>query len=107
MAHRTTGTNCRKIDGFLTKLKSRLLARVALRIFAAPDADARQHGWQITITNDGLGRIYRDPRFDRLRTCPACKGHGRYPRDTICSTCDGTGRIVLDQGVPQPGRGQP
>jgi hypothetical protein len=56
MPHRTTCTNCRKIDGFLPKLKSHLLARVAQRIFAAPDADARRHGWQITITNDGRGR---------------------------------------------------
>ena len=57
MPHRTTCTNCHKIGGFLRKLKSHLLARVTLRVFAAPDADARRHGWQITVTNDGRGRI--------------------------------------------------
>jgi hypothetical protein len=106
MAHRTTCTNWCKIDSFLPKLKSRL-ARIAQRIFSAPDADARRHGWQITITNDGLGRSYRDPRFDRLRACSACEGQGCYPRDTICSVCDGAGRIRLNPGVPQPGRGRP
>ncbi len=106
MAHRTTRTNCCKIDSLLRKLKSRL-ARIAQRIFAAPDADARRHGWQVTITNVGWGRSYRDPRFDRLLTCSACKGQGCYPGDTICSICDGTGRIVLDPAVSQPRRGLP
>jgi hypothetical protein len=106
MAHRTTRTNYCKIDSFLPKLKSRL-AGIAQRIFAAPDADARLHGWQVTITNDGWGRSYRDPRFDRLLACSACKGQGCCPRDTTCPVCNGTGRIVLDPAVSEPGRGLP
>jgi hypothetical protein len=108
MAHRTTCTNCCKTDGFLPKLKNRL-ARIAQGIFAAPDADARRHGWQVTSTRGGFDRQYRDPRFDRLRACSACKGQGYYSGDgTICSACHGTGRIVLDQTtLSERRRGQP
>ena len=41
-------------------------ARLTERLFAEPDARARRHGWQVTPTQGGFGRRYRDPRFDRL-----------------------------------------
>ena len=34
------------------------------RLHAAEDARARQRGWQITRTPSGVGRLYRDPRWD-------------------------------------------
>lgn len=34
------------------------------RVFAANDAQARVSGWQINPIQGGLGRRYRDPRFD-------------------------------------------
>jgi hypothetical protein len=37
------------------------------RIFAGPDARARQHGWSVEIRPGGVSRRYRDPRFDSLR----------------------------------------
>jgi hypothetical protein len=37
------------------------------RIFAEPDARARQHGWSVEVRHGGMSRRYRDPRFDSLR----------------------------------------
>ena len=36
------------------------------RLFAADDARAERHGWQIGVGPGGLSRSYRDPRFDNL-----------------------------------------
>jgi hypothetical protein len=38
------------------------------RIFAEPDARARQHGWSVEIQHGGMSRRYHDPRFDSRRT---------------------------------------
>ena len=107
MPHRTTRSDHCKISSFLPKLKTRLSA-IARQVFAVPDADARRHGWQITVTHGGFGRRYRDPRFDYLVSCTGCSGRGRNPHHSICPTCGGTGRVVLDAAaVPRPRRGQP
>ena len=107
MPHRTTRSDHCKIYGFLLKLKSRLSA-IAQQVFAGPDADARRHGWQVTVTHGGFGRSYRDARFDYLVPCMACNGRGYNPRGTTCSACHGTGRIVLDSAaVSRPEQGQP
>ena len=42
------------------------LRRFAGRRFAMTDAEAHWWGWQITETSGGLGRRYRDRRFDTL-----------------------------------------
>jgi hypothetical protein len=47
------------------------LRRIGDQLFAAQDTRARQRGWQITRQQNGLGRVYRDPRFDLLTTRPA------------------------------------
>jgi DnaJ-class molecular chaperone len=107
MPHRSTHTDHRKIDTFLLKLKGPL-AGIAQRVFAASDADARRHGWQVTITRGGFGRTYRDPRFDYLVECTACNGRGCKPGNTTCSPCHATGRIVLDPAaLSRSRRGQP
>jgi hypothetical protein len=41
-------------------------------LFAGPDARARDHGWQVSVIQGGLGRRYRDPRFDRF--CAPARG---------------------------------
>ena len=71
------------------------LRRVGDLLFARADAAAHERGWQITVRYHGLGRAYRDPRFDRLVTCRFCCGRGRIGRDeTYCRPCRGTGRAV-------------
>jgi hypothetical protein len=48
------------------------LARAGQRLFTGSDTRARNHGWQISLIHGGLGRRYRDPRFDALVRGPAC-----------------------------------
>jgi hypothetical protein len=66
---------------------------VGTRLFAANDREAARHGWQITQLQGGLGRSYRDPRFDTLIGCPRCGGNGTRGRD-LCGHCGGTGRTT-------------
>ena len=51
--------------------------RLGDRLFAMNDAEAYWRDWQITRTHGGLGRRYRDPRFDTLAECSKCRGAGR------------------------------
>jgi hypothetical protein len=65
MANGTTHTNHDKILSFLRNVTASRAA-LAGRVFATSDAVARQYGWHVTFTQGGLGRRYRDPRFDTL-----------------------------------------
>jgi len=51
------------VRGALDRL-ARFLRRLGDRWFAANDAEAHWREWQITKTSGGLGRRYRDTRFD-------------------------------------------
>ena len=73
-----------------------LLRRWGDRWFAMNDTEAHWWGWQITKTLGGLGRRYRDIRFDRLAACLRCAGAGVWT-DTPCGPCLGTGRITLEE----------
>ena len=50
--------------------------RLGARLFAMNDTEAYWRSWQITKTQGGLGRSYRDPRFGTLAECPRCHGAG-------------------------------
>jgi len=65
-------------------------------LFARNDDEASWWGWQITKTRGGLGRRYRDPRFDTLAACARCAGAG-VAADAPCEPCLGTGRITLGE----------
>lgn len=71
--------------------------RICDRLFAADDARARGRGWQVAVRHGGLGRRYRDPRFDLLVTCTECDGAGVDGDDRPCRRCPGTGRLALDR----------
>lgn len=51
--------------------------RLGDRLFVMNDTEAYWRSWQTTRTHGGLGRRYRDPRFDTLAECPTCLGTGR------------------------------
>ena len=70
--------------------------RLGDRLFAMNDAEAYWRNWQITRTHGGLGRRYRDPRFDTLAECPKCRGAGATG-DQPCPPCLGTGRVALGE----------
>jgi len=61
--------------------------RAGRRLFAVNDAEAGWHRWQVTETLGGLGRRYRDARFDALRTDPALR------RDEIGGSADPSGTV--------------
>lgn len=67
MPHRTTQpTHSGKAPGPpLTWVKAACMI-IGRRLHAVPDAIASRLDWQVTPTQWGLGREYRDPRFDRL-----------------------------------------
>jgi len=107
MPHRTTRTDLSKLWKLpITWLKASLAA-LPQRWFAASDASARQYGWQVTSTHCGLGRRYRDPRFDTLAACECCCG-GITASGNSCQRCTGTGRIIVrpaDEPPASPPRG--
>jgi hypothetical protein len=72
------------------------LRRWGDRRFAMNDTEAYWWGWQITKTRGGLGRRYRDPRFDALAACTRCTGAG-VRADAPCGPCLGTGRVSLGE----------
>ena len=72
------------------------LRRHGDRWFSMSDNEAYWRGWQITKTRAGLGRCYRDPRFDTLAACARCGGAGVYA-DAPCRPCLGTGRVTLGE----------
>lgn len=86
---------------------ARLIRQVGDRLFRDADVRASQHGWQITARRGGLARTYRDPRFDRFRSCPVCRGTGTDRAKQACNHCAGTGRITVVQPLladRRPGR---
>ena len=108
MRHRTTYTHLIKIyklPAAWIRAGGRALTQ---RMFAAPDAAARQRGWQVSCTHEGFGRSYRDPRFNTLASCGDCLGRGIKSTGNPCHACVGTGRITVrpaDEPPPSPPRG--
>jgi len=66
----TSITRVTAIAGLIDRLKD-IPRRVGELLFMSTDEEAHWRGWQITRTYGGLGRVYRDPRFDTLRASGA------------------------------------
>ncbi|HEX5403045.1 MAG TPA: hypothetical protein VFX16_12165 [Pseudonocardiaceae bacterium] len=79
---------------------TRLLGRIGRlvnqwidRLFAAEDAHAMAHGWEVRRIRGG-GRAYRDPRWNYVRRCEFCGGGGQATHMwAACEPCGGTGVI--------------
>jgi len=74
--------------------------RLGDRLFAMNDTEAYWCDWEILETRCGLGRRYRDPRFDTLAECQdtlaecqECRGAGIISA-VLCLPCAGTGLIT-------------
>jgi hypothetical protein len=79
----------RVLLGWLAALPRRL----GDRLFVMNDAEAYWRSWQTIRTHGGLGRRYREPRFDALAGCPKCQEAG-LTADQPCPPCLGTGQIT-------------
>ena len=66
------------------------------RWFAMNDTEAHWRGWQITKALSGLGRHYRDTRFETLAAC-ARYGGAEIWSDAPRGPCPGTGRSSLGE----------
>ena len=58
--------------------------RIGARLFLETDEEAYWHGWQVTQLHGGLGRGYRDPRFEARRAPAEPEGQvplGQAPPD--------------------------
>ena len=84
------------LDWLAYLLRPNRLQHFGDRWFAMNDTEAYWRGWQITKTHGGLGRRYRDLRFDTLAACAQCAGAGEWA-DAPCGPCLGTGRITLGE----------
>jgi hypothetical protein len=89
----TSPTSENKVPNRLVRWLLNRLGEPGNRLFAADDATAREHGWQIIPRHLGLSRQYRDPRFDMFTSCHWCHGSGG---DEIspCAVCRGSGRVA-------------
>jgi hypothetical protein len=67
------GGRVRALGGIAVSWLIGLPRRAGTRLFARNDEEASWHGWQVTETWGGLGRQYRDPRFDALRLDPTLR----------------------------------
>jgi DnaJ-class molecular chaperone len=70
----------------------RLAERIGRRLFSVSDRTAAQYGWEITLIQAGLGRSYRDRRFNDLHSCERCSGYEETDNRS-CFMCGGTGRV--------------
>lgn len=73
MCNHTSPTSENNPRGPTNGWLARLLQAAGERLFAGQDQEAAEHGWQITRRQYGLGRSYRDPRFDLERAVTAAK----------------------------------
>ena len=94
MIKRTSPTSGYKARTRLVRWLRTRVEAAGQRLFTRDDLMAVHHGWQITTRCGGLGRQYRDPRFDTLRSCPRCAGNGTTGGEP-CGTCAATGRVTV------------
>ena len=73
--------------GFLADSLTSFPRRISDRLFAINDAEAGWRRWQVTEALGGLGRQYRDARWDALAADPALRcddlGGGTGPAKTV------------------------
>jgi hypothetical protein len=68
-----------------------LIRALSDKLYGPDDACASHYGWQIITGRAGMSRTYRDPRFDRLGECLACRGTGTGADGRDCDGCAGMG----------------
>lgn len=85
-------------DERLTGWMSVCLAIAGDLVFASKDTEASWHAWDMERRHAGLGRAYRDPRFDTLVSCPRCHNVSTVADGSACRQCSAAERLV----TPEP-----
>jgi hypothetical protein len=85
-------------DEQLTGWMSVCLALTGDLVFASKDAEASWHAWDMERRDAGLGRAYRDPRFDTLVSCPRCHNASTVADGSACRQCAAAERLA----APEP-----
>lgn len=80
-----------------------LFGRWDRRLFLDDDAAALVRGWEVRRLSRGMGREYRDRRWDLVDECAPCAGDGLVGAHP-CDDCAGTGTVRLSP-VPHPPTG--
>ena len=78
----------------LTDWMARGLQQLGDLVFASKDQEAAWHAWDVERRCAGLGRLYRDPRFDALVSCPGCDRISTVADGTVCPQCSATDHLV-------------
>jgi hypothetical protein len=81
-------------DERLTGWMSVCLALTGDLVFASKDAEASWRAWDMERRDAGLGRVYRDPRFDTLVSCPRCHSVSTVAGGSVCQQCSATEPLV-------------
>jgi hypothetical protein len=63
-------------------------------VFALEDAEATWHAWNVEPRYAGLGRLYRDQRFDALVACPRCHRVSTVAGSAVCKQCSAADLLV-------------
>jgi hypothetical protein len=78
----------------LTDWLARCLQQLGDLVFAGEDAEAAWHAWNVERRCAGLGRLYRDQRFDALAACPRCQRISTLAGRSVCQQCSAADRLV-------------
>jgi hypothetical protein len=81
-------------DERLTDWMARCVRQLGGLVFASEDQEAAWHAWDVEQRCAGLGRLYRDQRFDALVSCPRCHCVSTAAGRTVCQQCSAADRLV-------------
>jgi hypothetical protein len=83
-----------KPDERLAGWTARCVQQLGDMVFATEDQEASWHAWNVEPRYAGLGRLYRDQRFDALVACPRCHRVSTMAGRTVCQQCSAADRLV-------------
>jgi len=63
-------------------------------VFAVEDAEAAWRAWDVERRDAGLGRRYRDRRFQALVPCPRCHRVSTMAGGAVCQQCSAANRLI-------------
>ena len=81
-------------DERLADWVARCVQQLGGLVFASEDQEAAWHDWDVEQRCAGLGRLYRDQRFDALVSCPRCHRVSTAAGRTVCQQCSAADRLV-------------